>query len=224
MLLCPVSIFQLFQPPAEAGVDYFALWSFLLYVGFTMFEIPRQAWTAELSRDYVERSRIEMNVAVFNILGSLVFWGAAAGVVEGHRDDRDHRQHAVGHRLALRPAAAGRAAAHHPLRAAFDQRAGGSRCGTHHAARALRVAAPLPAALALPGRHRLLGAWKRRVPVDDLHLHQRLHGSERLFRADHDPVLRGPDLRAALVDAAARALRPSSRLGRHAGGRRGVCA
>lgn len=74
VLMCPLAIFHLFQPPADATALYFGLWSFVLYVGFTMFEIPRQAWSADISRDYVQRSRISMFVAVFNIAGSLVFW------------------------------------------------------------------------------------------------------------------------------------------------------
>ena len=74
VLVCPLAIFYLFQPPADATATYFAVWSFVLYVGFTMFEIPRQAWSADLSRDYIQRSRISMYIAVFNIAGSLVFW------------------------------------------------------------------------------------------------------------------------------------------------------
>ncbi len=71
MIFCALSATRLFQPPANADVGYFALWSALLYVGFTMFEVPNSAWGAELSRDYVERSRIGAAKAIFNIAGSL---------------------------------------------------------------------------------------------------------------------------------------------------------
>jgi GPH family glycoside/pentoside/hexuronide:cation symporter len=73
-LICPVAIFFLFQPPKDATVLYFSAWSFALYIGIAMFEIPRSAWAAELTRDYAERSRVSIFVAVSNVTGSLVFW------------------------------------------------------------------------------------------------------------------------------------------------------
>jgi Na+/melibiose symporter-like transporter len=74
LICCCAAVVPLFQPPHEATVLYFAVWSLLMYTGFTMFDIPRQAWSAELSRDYQKRSRIVMFVAMFNISGSLIFW------------------------------------------------------------------------------------------------------------------------------------------------------
>jgi len=71
IFFCAISITQLFAPPPDATILYFALWSTILYTGFTMFEIPRSAWSAELSRDYRERTRIGTFVAAFNIAGSL---------------------------------------------------------------------------------------------------------------------------------------------------------
>jgi Na+/melibiose symporter-like transporter len=73
-IVCAVSLFFLFQPPPGATILYYGLWSFLLYFGFSLFEIPRSAWSAEISRDYNERSRINAFVAQFNVIGSLVFW------------------------------------------------------------------------------------------------------------------------------------------------------
>ena len=73
-LICPLAILMLFQPPADASVVYYTAFSLLLYVGFTFFEIPRAAWAAELTRDYTERSRVSIGVALANISGSLVFW------------------------------------------------------------------------------------------------------------------------------------------------------
>ncbi len=73
-VVCAVSLFFLFQPPPAATIVYYGVWSFLLYFGFSLFEIPRSAWSAEISRDYTERSRINASVAQFNVIGSLVFW------------------------------------------------------------------------------------------------------------------------------------------------------
>ncbi|BCW90880.1 Isoprimeverose transporter [Alphaproteobacteria bacterium SO-S41] len=74
IIVCTASITQLFQPPADATALYYALWSCILFTGFTMFEIPRTAWSSELTRDYRERSRIVMYVALFNIMGSLLLY------------------------------------------------------------------------------------------------------------------------------------------------------
>lgn len=74
IFFCAISITQLFAPPPDATGLYFAFWSTVLYTGFTMFEIPRSAWSAELSRDYQERTRIVTFVAFFNIAGSLTLY------------------------------------------------------------------------------------------------------------------------------------------------------
>ncbi len=73
-ILCAISIYFLFQPSRAAGVVYFGVWSFLVYFGFTLFEIPRGAWSSELSRDYHQRSRIQTYVGMFNIAGSFIFF------------------------------------------------------------------------------------------------------------------------------------------------------
>ncbi len=73
-VVCSVALFFLFQPPATATIVYYGIWSFFLYLGFSLFEIPRSAWSAEINRDYGERSRINTYVAQFNVIGSLVFW------------------------------------------------------------------------------------------------------------------------------------------------------
>jgi Na+/melibiose symporter-like transporter len=67
-------IIPLFNPPPEATIVYFAIWSTVLYTGFTMFEVPRSAWMTEATRDYMERSRIGTMVGWFNICGSLVVY------------------------------------------------------------------------------------------------------------------------------------------------------
>ncbi|MBI1245240.1 MAG: MFS transporter [Alphaproteobacteria bacterium] len=50
--------YMLFNPPREAGVTYLLGWTMLAYLGWSMLQIPHQAWGAELSGDYAERSRI----------------------------------------------------------------------------------------------------------------------------------------------------------------------
>ncbi len=50
--------FMLFDPPADAGTPYLLVWLLVVYLGWSMVQIPHQAWGAELSVNYAERSRI----------------------------------------------------------------------------------------------------------------------------------------------------------------------
>ena len=69
-----VAIFYLFQPPPDAGIGYYAAASFALYLGYTLFDIPHKAWYSEVTADYDDRSRLATYVAVFTVLGSILFW------------------------------------------------------------------------------------------------------------------------------------------------------
>ena len=71
---CGIAAFQLFTPPGNATWVYYLVWSQLMFIGFTMFEVPRSAWGAEISREYNERATIGMFVGGFNIAGSLAFY------------------------------------------------------------------------------------------------------------------------------------------------------
>jgi hypothetical protein len=50
--------YMLFDPPADANSGYLLVWLLVVYLGWSMLQIPHQAWGAELSADYAERSRI----------------------------------------------------------------------------------------------------------------------------------------------------------------------
>jgi Na+/melibiose symporter-like transporter len=53
-----VSVWQVFVPGENPSTSYLLLWTALLYLGFTMIDLPHKAWGAELSTDYDERSRV----------------------------------------------------------------------------------------------------------------------------------------------------------------------
>lgn len=53
-----LALIQLFQPPQNANVGHLATWSVLLYLGWTMVNVPYSAWGAEMSADYHQRTRI----------------------------------------------------------------------------------------------------------------------------------------------------------------------
>lgn len=66
-----LAVWQLFVPPADATWVHLLIWTFLIYVGGTMAIVPMNAWGAELSADYDERSRISGTRAGYGLVGTL---------------------------------------------------------------------------------------------------------------------------------------------------------
>lgn len=69
--LTVAAMWLLFRPPADAGPVYLLGAGMLLYLGWTMMVLPYQAWAAELSADYHERSRIAGWREGFGVIGTL---------------------------------------------------------------------------------------------------------------------------------------------------------
>ena len=69
ILMC--SAYMLFNPPAGVGNGYLLLWAVLLWLGWTMVNIPYYAWGAELSQDYNERTLITGWRQLFGFLGNV---------------------------------------------------------------------------------------------------------------------------------------------------------
>lgn len=57
-LMSGYAILQLSQPPQQPTAAYLIMWSVLLFVGWTLVQVPYTAWGAELSDDYHQRARI----------------------------------------------------------------------------------------------------------------------------------------------------------------------
>jgi GPH family glycoside/pentoside/hexuronide:cation symporter len=70
--LVMVSIYSLFFPPAEVSIYYLLGWIMLLWLGWTLFNIPYYAWGAELSPEYTERTRITGWRSISGLLGTLI--------------------------------------------------------------------------------------------------------------------------------------------------------
>jgi Na+/melibiose symporter-like transporter len=68
-----VAAYFLFRPTAATGGAYFAIWYFLMYLGWTFGEIPHTAWINELSTDYDERSRLAAYRSGAGFVGMLLF-------------------------------------------------------------------------------------------------------------------------------------------------------
>ncbi|WP_035693571.1 MFS transporter [Azospirillum halopraeferens] len=75
-LLAGVALVRLFDPPAGAGALHLFTWSALLYLGWTMVQVPYQAWGAELESGYHARTRVAGAREAAGVLGLL-----AAGAV-----------------------------------------------------------------------------------------------------------------------------------------------
>ena len=56
--LVMLSVYHLFLPGETVSNTYLLAWVMLLWLGWTLFNIPYYAWGAELSPDYTERTRI----------------------------------------------------------------------------------------------------------------------------------------------------------------------
>lgn len=86
VLLAP-ALLALFNPPGHAGAQWLLVWSLLLYLGWTLVQIPYTAWVADLSPAYEERLRLTSHRELFGLLG-LVLSAAlpAIGAVLGQSD------------------------------------------------------------------------------------------------------------------------------------------
>lgn len=56
--LLVLATWMVFVPGDKVSVQFLLGWTCLLYLGFTMVDLPYKAWGAELSIDYSERSRV----------------------------------------------------------------------------------------------------------------------------------------------------------------------
>ena len=89
-LLMMISAFQLFNPTVLNDLPitnwHLLIWSVLLWLGWTMINIPYYAWGAELSDDYYERTRITGWRQAFGFLGnvSVLAVPVAAGEITGY--------------------------------------------------------------------------------------------------------------------------------------------
>lgn len=86
-LIAGVALIRLFQPPGGVTAGYVTLWSVLLYLGWTMINVPYTAWGAEMSGEYDERVRITAareGLSLFGIFaaGTIPVWAAGAGFSE----------------------------------------------------------------------------------------------------------------------------------------------
>jgi len=70
--LMMISVYFLFLPGDKVSIYYFLTWIILMYLGSTLIGISYNAWGAEISPEYSERSRIMGGREVFTLMGLLL--------------------------------------------------------------------------------------------------------------------------------------------------------
>lgn len=70
--LLALGSWMLFQPAQGVGIVYFFGWTTVMYLGFTATKLPCEAWGAELSPDYKERTRVTTFRQAFSLIGLVV--------------------------------------------------------------------------------------------------------------------------------------------------------
>lgn len=86
MVVSVTAIWFLFRPPAEITIAYYATWFLVANIGWSLIEIPYKAWILEYSPEPENRTRIVTWVAIFTVVGALLFYavgplGKAAGAL-----------------------------------------------------------------------------------------------------------------------------------------------
>jgi Na+/melibiose symporter-like transporter len=73
-----LATFFLLMPSQEAGIIYLFVWSSLLYLGWSLMILPLNAWGAEMSDDYNERTRLVGWREGFTLIGTIAALGVTA--------------------------------------------------------------------------------------------------------------------------------------------------
>jgi Na+/melibiose symporter-like transporter len=93
MPILMVSVWLIFNPPDGVGVFWLSLWLGILYVGWTMATISVISWSAELSNDYDERTRVQAWYMGFLMIGLIAVLVIPAIIEQvGGGDDRAKMQ------------------------------------------------------------------------------------------------------------------------------------
>ena len=70
--LVMIAVYNLFLPPEDVDQLFLLIWIMVLWFGWTLFNIPYFAWGAELTPDYVERTRVTGWRTMAGLLGTLL--------------------------------------------------------------------------------------------------------------------------------------------------------
>jgi glycoside/pentoside/hexuronide:cation symporter, GPH family len=79
-----VGMVRLFHPPVGVTLSYFLFWLGVMYVGYSLVQVPHRAWGAELSPHYDERTHIS-SVRQFFATGGLIVSTLVPALVLGQK-------------------------------------------------------------------------------------------------------------------------------------------
>jgi GPH family glycoside/pentoside/hexuronide:cation symporter len=77
-LFSAFGVWFLYRPPSDAGIVYYGVWTAVTYLGWKVAEIPYQAWSYALARDYKQRARLQAWRATAQLFGGMVFFATPA--------------------------------------------------------------------------------------------------------------------------------------------------
>ena len=69
--LMMVSVYMLFLPGENPTLLYFGFWTVMMYLAFTLVDLPYFAWGSELSTNYDERTRVTTRREQFHFAGTV---------------------------------------------------------------------------------------------------------------------------------------------------------
>ena len=67
-----LGVWFLFNPGPTVDIYYFVIWIAVVYLGFTLVQLPYQAWGGELTQDYHGRTRVASVRQAFGLVGLIV--------------------------------------------------------------------------------------------------------------------------------------------------------
>lgn len=75
-VLAVLGVYKLFLPTGKPDAVYFLIWSTVVYLAWSIMQVPHDAWGAEISGEYHERSRIFTFKGTAGQIGGFVFLGS----------------------------------------------------------------------------------------------------------------------------------------------------
>jgi glycoside/pentoside/hexuronide:cation symporter, GPH family len=75
-IISVIGVYYLFIPQQKPDATYFFIWATVVYIGWTLIAIPHNAWGAEMSGDYDERSKIVTAAGMVGAAGGTLFFAA----------------------------------------------------------------------------------------------------------------------------------------------------
>lgn len=67
-------VWFLFRPPPGVSIVYYTSWAMVTYIGWKLTEIPYTAWSLGLTREYTQRTRVQLWRTLAALIGAFLFY------------------------------------------------------------------------------------------------------------------------------------------------------